>query len=72
MLPRPHDKHNNRPVFQTEQQDQQDARGATAAGRWGRGVPKMGVVLVTAFMVAFGVAPPGPAGRARSTGGGAP
>ncbi len=44
----------NRPVFRTEQQD---ARGATAAGGWGRGVPKIVVVLVTAFAVAFGVAP---------------
>ncbi len=50
----PHDKRDNRPVSRTEQQD---ARGATAAGGWGRGVPKIVVVLVTAFMVAFGVAP---------------
>ncbi len=50
----PHNNHDNRPVSRTEQQD---ARGATAAGGWGRGVSKIVVVLVTAFMVAFGVAP---------------
>ncbi len=64
MLPTPHDKHNNRPVSRTEQQD---ARGATAAGGWGRGVSKIVVVLVTAFMVAFGVAP-APASAASADG----